>query len=240
MVSKSDIVNNIPASGSINEVADGDIVSAAVENFNNQALLNFVSLLYKFVRDDAAALSVSNTFTAAQVFDILQAAQIRPAILNGDLILNPNGSGKFRYADGSSDTEIASKGYVQGVSFAAGNVPGGGTASTWLEGNASWSDPRTFTPWEIETVNFTAVDKGQYSMNAGVNAQLPAPTATFTAVFKPAIGQDFTVTPGVLVRAGSEQIAGDAANYTMDINAEFKVTSNGTDYDVSIAPIGRV
>ena len=240
MVTKADITNSIPASGSIVEVADGDIVSAAVENTNNQSLLNFVTLLYKFVRDDAAALSVTNTFTAAQIFDILQAAQIRPAILNGDLSLNPNGTGKVRYVDGSSDTEVASKGYVNSVAFTAGNVPSGGTALRWLEGNGTWSDPRTFTPWETRTVNFTAVDKAQYSINTGLNVQLPSPTATITIVVKPAIGQDFTVTPSTLVRAGSEQIAGDAANYTMDINAEYKITSNGTNWDVSIAPIGRV
>lgn len=240
MVSKSDIVNNIPASGSINEVADGDVVSAAIENQNNQTLLNFVSLLYKFVRDDAAALGVTNTFTAAQVFDILQAAQIRPAILNGDLNLNPNGTGKFRYLDGSSNTEVASKGYVQSVAFTAGNVPSGGTAATWLEGNGSWTDPRTFTPWTTRTVNFTAVDKAQYSINTGLNVQLPSPTATINFRVKPAIGQDFTATPSTLVRAGSEQIAGDAANFTMDINAIYEITSNGTNWDVAVMPIGRV
>lgn len=240
MVTKADITNSIPASGSIVEVADGDIVSAAVENTNNQSLLNFVTLLYKFVRDDAAALSVTNTFTAAQIFDILQAAQIRPAILNGDLILNPNGSGKIRYADGSSNTEIASKGFVNGVAFTAGNVPSGGTALRWLEGNGTWSDPRTFTPWETRTANFTAVDKAQYSINTGLNVQLPPPTATITIVVKPAIGQDFTVTPSTLVRAGSEKIANDAASYTMDVNAEYKITSNGTDWEVSLSSIGRV
>ena len=240
MVTKADITNNIPASGSIIEVADGDIVSAAVENTNNQSLLNFVTLLYKFVRDDAAALSVTNTFTAAQIFDILQAAQIRPAILNGDLILNPNGSGKIRYADGSSNTEIASKGFVNGVAFTAGNVPSGGTALRWLEGNGTWSDPRTFTPWETRTANFTATDKAQYSINTGLNVQLPSPTATITIVVKPAIGQDFTVTPSTLVRAGSEKIANDAASYTMDVNAEYKITSNGTNWEVSLSSIGRV
>jgi len=180
MVSKSDIVNNIPASGSISEVADGDVVSAAIENFNNQALLNFVSLLYKFVRDDAAALSVTNTFTAAQIFDILQAAQIRPAVLNGDLILNPNGSGKFRYSDGSSDTEIASKGYVQGVAFTAGNVPAGGTASTYLRGDGSWQAIGLITDSTIRTSGFTAVNGTRYlcnSTSAGFTVTLP-PTPT--------------------------------------------------------------
>jgi hypothetical protein len=43
-----------------------------------------------------------------------------------------------------------------------------------------------------------------------------------------------------LVRAGSEQIAGDAASFTMDVNAIYEITSNGTNWDVSIAPIGRV
>lgn len=178
MVSKSDIVNNIPASGSINEVADGDVVSAAIENQNNQTLLNFVSLLYKFVRDDAAALGVTNTFTAAQVFDILQAAQIRPAILNGDLNLNPNGTGKFRYLDGSSNTEVASKGYVQGVAFTAGNVPAGGTSSTFLRGDGSWQSilQALVTDGTIRTSGFTAVNGTRYlcdSTSAGFTVTLP-------------------------------------------------------------------
>jgi hypothetical protein len=96
------------------------------------------------------------------------------------------------------------------------------------------------TDWEIKTSNFNATDKGQYSINTGLNVQLPSPTATINIVVKPAIGQDFTVTPSTLVRAGSEKIANDAANYTMNINAEYKITSNGTDYDVSVTPIGRV
>ena len=57
---------------------------------------------------------------------------------------------------------------------------------------------------------------------------------------KPAIGQDLTVTPSTLVRAGSEKIANDAASYTMNINAEYKITSNGTDWEVSLSSIGRV
>jgi hypothetical protein len=94
--------------------------------------------------------------------------------------------------------------------------------------------------WETKNSNFNATDKGQYSINTGLNVQLPPPTATIAIVVKPAIGQDFTVTPSTLVRAGSEKIANDAASYTMNINAEYKITSNGTDYDVSVTPIGRV
>ena len=108
-------------------------------------------------------------------------------------------------------------------------------------GNVAYRTVATgLTDWEVKTSNFTATDKARYSINTGLNVQLPPPTATITIVVKPAIGQDFTVTPSTLVRAGSEKIANDAASYTMNINAEYKITSNGTDYDVSVTPIGRV
>jgi hypothetical protein len=94
--------------------------------------------------------------------------------------------------------------------------------------------------WSVRTSNFSATDKGQYSINTGLNVQLPSPTATINFRVKPAIGQDFSVTPSTLVRAGSEQIAGDAASFTMDVNAIYEITSNGTNWEVSIAPIGRV
>jgi hypothetical protein len=165
-----------------------------------------------------------------------------------------NGGRVVRLNSGATAWEYARAAMVDGSSFVAGDIlVYTGTEFTKLakgtegqlvgitSGNVAYRTVATgLTDWEIKTSNFTATDKAQYSMNAGVNAQLPSPTATFTAVFKPAIGQDFTVTPGVLVRAGSEKIANDAASYTMDINAEFKVTSNGTDYDVSVTPIGRV
>lgn len=210
MVTKADITNSIPASGSIVEVADGDIVSAAVENTNNQSLLNFVTLLYKFVRDDAAALSVTNTFTAAQVFDILQAAQIRPAILNGDLILNPNGSGKFRYSDGSTDTEIASKGYVAGVSFAAGNVPSGGTSSTFLRGDGSWQAIGFITDPTIRTSGFTAVNGTRYDCDST--------SAAFTITLPP--------TPTAGQRVGIKDISGGAGTNPITIGRNGSLIMN--------------
>jgi hypothetical protein len=240
MVSSGDLISNKPNSSQLVQVANGEVITTT-ENSNNDKLLTSLQLVYDWVRDNGLDRTLNNIFSGAiNTFNTIKANLIQPAILNGDLSLDPNGTGKVRYLDGSSNTEIASKGFVNGVAFAAGNVPSGGTASTWLEGNGTWSDPRTFTPWEIKTINFTAVDKAQYSINTGLNVQLPPPTATITIVVKPAIGQDFTVTPSTLVRAGSEKIANDAASYTMDINAEYKITSNGTDYDVSIAPIGRV
>ena len=160
----------------------------------------------------------------------------------------------LRLNAGGTDLEYARVATVDGSSFVAGDIlVYNGTEFTKLakgsegqlvgitSGNLAYRTVASgLTDWETKNSNFNVTDKGQYSINTGLNAQLPAPTATFTAIIKPAIGQDFTVTPAVLVRNGSESIAGDAANYTMDINAEFKITSNGTDYDVSIAPIGRV
>ena len=141
------------------------------------------------------------------------------SLVNKDLIYYDSGSGDF------TRLGIGSEGQLVGVT--GGNLAYRTVASG-------------LTDWEIKTSNFNATDKAQYSINTGLNVQLPSPTATITIVVKPAIGQDFTVTPSTLVRAGSETIAGDAANYTMNVNAEYKITSNGTNWDVSIAPIGRV
>ena len=240
MATKSDLTTPSPSSLTTFTNGAGNFIDAVDANGNFAYLLGQLITLNNVIADQMPQLGVASVYTALQTFTTIAVNVINEATLNGDIVLDCNGSGKVRYADGSSDTEIASKGYVQGVAFTAGNVPSGGTASTWLEGNGTWSDPRTFTPWTTRTINFNATDKGQYSINTGLNVQLPAPTATITIVVKPAIGQDFTVTPSTLVRAGSEKIANDAASYTMDINAEFKVTSNGTDFDVSVTPIGRV
>ena len=160
----------------------------------------------------------------------------------------------LRLNAGGTDLEYARVATVDDSSFVAGDIlVHNGTEFTKLpkgsegqlvgitSGDVAYRTVATgLTDWEVKTSNFSATDKGQYSINTGLNVQLPPPTATITIVVKPAIGQDFTVTPSTLVRAGSEQIAGDAASFTMDVNAEYKITSNGTDYDVSIAPIGRV
>jgi hypothetical protein len=239
VATKSDLTT--PSSSSLTTFTNGagNFIDAVDANGNFAYLLGQLITLNNVIADQMPQLGVASVYTALQSFTTIAVNIINEATLNGDIVLDCNGSGKVRYLDGSSDTEIASKGYVAGVSFAAGNVPSGGTASTWLEGNGTWSDPRTFTPWTTRTINFNATDKGQYSINTGLNVQLPAPTATINFRIKPAIGQDFTATPSTLVRAGSEQIAGDAASFTMDVNAIYEITSNGTNWDVAITPIGR-
>jgi hypothetical protein len=165
-----------------------------------------------------------------------------------------NGGRVVRLNAGATAWEYARAAMVDGSSFVAGDIlVHTGTEFTKLakgsegqlvgitSGNVAYRTVASgLTDWETKTSNFSATDKGQYSINTGLNVQLPPPTATITIVVKPAIGQDFTVTPSTLVRAGSEKIANDAASFTMDVNAEYRITSNGTDYDVSIAPIGRV
>ena len=160
----------------------------------------------------------------------------------------------LRLNAGGTDLEYARVATVDGSSFVAGDIlVHNGTEFTKLakgsegqlvgitSGNVAYRTVASgLTDWEVKTANFTATDKGQYSINTGLNVQLPSPTATITIVVKPAIGQDFTVTPSTLVRAGSEKIANDAASYTMNINAEYKITSNGTDWEVSLSSIGRV
>ena len=160
----------------------------------------------------------------------------------------------LRLNAGGTDLEYARVATVDASSFVAGDIlVHNGTEFTKLakgsegqlvgitSGNVAYRTVAGgLTNWEVKTANFTATDKAQYSINTGLNVQLPPPTATITIVVKPAIGQDFTVTPSTLVRAGSEKIANDAASYTMNINAEYKITSNGTDWEVSLSSIGRV
>jgi hypothetical protein len=215
---------------------------------NFTALRQKLNLLVDYCKNNTISLGESNTYTAKQTFNIesdfvqgLRTPSIQAINLNTTSALKKNGtSAKWTYEDGSSDEEIASKGYVQSVAFVAGNVPAGGTAKTWLEGNSSWTDPRTFTPWETKTTNFTAVDKGQYSVNGGINIQIPAITATLNFRVKPAIGQDLTVSPFIFVRADGEKIANDAANFTGNLNGIYEVTSNGTDIEIAFSSIGRV
>ena len=160
----------------------------------------------------------------------------------------------LRLNAGGTDLEYARVATVDNSSFVAGDIlVHTGTEFTKLakgsegqlvgitSGNVAYRTVASgLIDWAVQTTNFSATDKGQYSINTGLNVQLPSPTATITIVVKPAIGQDFTVTPSTLVRAGSETIAGDAASYTMDVNAEYKITSNGTDWEVSLSSIGRV
>lgn len=240
MATKSDLTT--PSSSSLTQFTNGagNFIDAVDANGNFAYLLGQLITLNNVIADQMPQLNVASVYTALQSFTTIAVNVINEATLNGDIVLDCNGTGKVRYADGSSNTEVASKGYVQGVAFTNGYLPAGGTSSTYLRGDGTWQDPRTFTPWETKTSNFTATDKAQYSINTGLNVQLPPPTATITIVVKPAIGQDFTATPSTLVRAGSEKIANDAASYIMNVNAEYKITSNGTDYDVSVTPIGRV
>jgi len=240
MVDKNDIATTIPTSTSVTAVADGEIVSAATENENNQKLVQIATLLYQFVRDDCPSLSVTNTFTAEQIFNVLKAQQIRPAITNGDLTLNPNGTGKVRYSDGSTDTEVASKGYVASVAFANGNVPPGGTAGNWLEGDGTWTDP--LSRWQNQTGSFTAVVGGWYKMDEGSTVALPNPSAATEGEIKlkPKIGQDLTNSAATVTRFATEQIAGDSADLTYSTNIAIILTSNGTDWEVRREEIGRV
>lgn len=240
MADKSNL--SIPSSSSLTTFSNGagNFIDATDANANYSYLLGQLITIVNVLTDQMPQLNVASVYSALQSFTTIKTNTINETTLNGDITLDCTGTGKVRYADGSSDTEVASKGYVGSVAFTAGYLPTGGTSSTYLRGDGTWQDPSTFTAWQTRTTNFTAVDKAQYSINTGLNVQLPSPSATINIRVKPAIGQNFSVTPSTLVRAGSEKIANDAASFTMDVNAVYEITSNGTDWEISASPIGRV
>jgi hypothetical protein len=212
-------------------------------------------------------MTLSYSTILPQFKKLIKSAQLRTLfndIKNRFDLLNPdnlnlplkagNGGRVVRLNAGATALEYARAAMVDGSSFVAGDIlVHTGTEFTKLakgtegqlvgitSGNVAYRTVASgLIDWSVQASNFSATDKGQYSINTGLNVQLPSPTATINFRVKPAIGQDFTATPSTLVRAGSEQIAGDAASYTMDVNAIYEITSNGTNWDVSIAPIGRV
>jgi len=180
MVSSGDLISNKPNSSQLVQVANGEVITTT-ENSNNDKLLTSLQLVYDWVRDNGLDRTLNNIFSGAiNTFNTIKANLIQPAILNGDLSLDPNGTGKVRYLDGSSNTEIASKGFVNGVAFAAGNVPAGGTAGTYLRGDGSWQAIGLITDPTIRTSGFTAVNGTRYdcdSTSAGFTVTLP-PTPT--------------------------------------------------------------
>jgi hypothetical protein len=181
VATKSDLTT--PSSSSLTTFTNGagNFIDAVDANANFSYLLGQLITLNNVIADQMPQLGVASVYTALQTFTTIAVNVINEATLNGDIVLDCNGTGKVRYLDGSSNTEIASKGYVQGVAFAAGNVPAGGTASTYLRGDGSWQAIGLITDPTIRTSGFTAIDGVLYpcdTTSAGFTVTLPlTPTA---------------------------------------------------------------
>jgi hypothetical protein len=180
VATKSDLTT--PSSSSLTTFTNGagNFIDAVDANGNFAYLLGQLITLNNVIADQMPQLGVASVYTALQSFTTIAVNIINEATLNGDIVLDCNGSGKVRYSDGSSDTEVASKGYVQGVAFTAGNVPAGGTAGTYLRGDGSWQAIGFITDPTIRTSGFTAVNGTRYlcdSTSTGFTVTLP-PTPT--------------------------------------------------------------
>jgi hypothetical protein len=210
MVSSGDLISNKPNSSQLVQVANGEVITTT-ENSNNDKLLTSLQLVYDWVRDNGLDRTLNNIFSGAiNTFNTIKANLIQPAILNGDLSLDPNGSGKIRYLDGSSNTEIASKGFVNGIAFAAGNVPSGGTTGTYLRGDGSWQAIGLITDPTIRTSGFTAVNGTRYDCDST--------SAAFTVTLPP--------TPTAGQRVGIKDISGGAETNPITIGRNGSLIMN--------------
>jgi hypothetical protein len=194
VATKSDLTT--PSSSSLTTFTNGagNFIDAVDANGNFAYLLGQLITLNNVIADQMPQLGVASVYTALQTFTTIAVNIINEATLNGDIVLDCNGSGKVRYADGSSDTEIASKGYVQGVAFTAGNVPGGGTVGTYLQGDGSWQAIGLITDPTIRTSGFTAVNGTRYDSDST--------SAAFTVILPP--------TPTAGQRVGIKDTSGGA------------------------------
>ena len=245
MADKGDLT--IPDTSSLTTFSNGEgnDVDADLINTNYSALLSQSIVVANVITDQMPQTEVPTSYSAVQDFQGgITTNTIQESTTNSDIVISTNGTGLAKYdsADASSEAEkeIANKGYVASVAFEAGNVPPGGTEGTWLEGNGTWTDPRWYLEESSPSSGFTAVNKGNYVLNAGDNIQLPTPSAGLRFQFQPEIGQDLTSSAITLLRNSTENIANDAANFTANLNAVYVVRSNGTDWDVSARAIGRV
>lgn len=210
MATKSDLTT--PSSSSLTTFTNGagNFIDAVDANGNFAYLLGQLITLNNVIADQMPQLGVASVYTALQSFTTIAVNIINEATLNGDIVLDCNGSGKVRYADGSSDTEIASKGYVAGVSFAAGNVPSGGTAGTYLRGDGSWQAIGLITDPTIRTSGFTAVNGTRYDCDST--------SAAFTITLPPA--------PAAGQRVGIKDISGGAGTNPITIGRNGSLIMN--------------
>lgn len=251
MVSSSDLTANKPTSANLITVATGEVISSPTENANNFNLLTSLQLVYDWARDNGVDKTLNNIFTGAinSFNNILKVATIQPTVTNGDLSLDPNGTGKIRYLDGSTDTEVASKGYVQGVAFVAGNVPAGGTSSTYLRGDGSWQAVAQIPLPTLRTSSTTAlapIQENTYNIvdsSAGSITHFLPTSATVSMrpiYFTPKSNQNWSTTNWtldgngdnivVINSDGTKTAAVPSINMNADVNV--MVYHDGTDFTV--------
>jgi hypothetical protein len=120
-----------------------------------------------------------------------------------------------------------------------------GTSGRKLQTNGAGADPTwvsvaTTNAWSQKTTNFSTTAGGRFKCTSGVTSIALHTPADGEAEFyiKPEIGNDLAA--NTIALTGAMNVAGAAAaNYTLDQNAIYHFTSDGTDYDVSAYQIER-
>jgi hypothetical protein len=85
---------------------------------------------------------------------------------------------------------------------------------------------------DVQSINFPAVNGKLHAVtpSGALNVQLPAPSANFHCVIKDMSG-DLTANSITIVRNGTENIDGNAANFIMKSNNQsITLFSDGTDW----------
>lgn len=124
-----------------------------------------------------------------------------------------------------------------------------GTAGYFLQANGaaapSWVSTAIPTTYVRKTANFNIADGGRYAVDTSggaINAVLVGATSSVDDEFivTPTSNASFETNAVTVVRFGSEQIAGGAASFVCNINAEYHFRGNITgNWDVTIRPLLR-
>ncbi len=227
MVDKQDIIDSLPTTGDVLQVATGDTVSADVENVNNQALLNFITLLFQFVRDDAPSLSETNVWTGTNNFSTIKIDAIQTKTTGGDLTITTTSTGTVKVADAT---------YVAGRVLTTTNVgvlaPSATTDMVGATGSVAGVRGLVPAPAAPDNLKFL---RGDGTWAAGVADVVGPSSATDNAIAR------FDTTTGKLLQNSTSAL--DDSGY-LTVNAYIAGTGfvnaqTGTTYTLAVADNGR-
>jgi len=193
MVNKADITANKPALSNLTTVANGDTVSANIENSNNQSLMNPLITVYNWIIDSALEAGLTNVFSVIQTFSAgIKTNIIDPLTTNANIIFGI-GTGKLYKNAASTANELLSQGEISTlINGASGAVAMTGSTSSTAgtagltaanPAGTQWKALRGDATWGTLLPLNTTVQTGNFNVTIGQTYMVDSSGGIFTVTF---------------------------------------------------------